>query len=172
MGSKRQTVSKAIEKVLARARLRAQISRECSERSVAGPVCSADGAEATELVASLVLCSPFLRVLDSEQIRELVLSSRVIRRRRDDVLFAEGDAGSSAFLVLEGAVALEQRATALRARIEPGRVLSVPASTAWLATARAENEVRVLEIPRRICDSYRAARADSDAHRLSAQGAM
>lgn len=140
-----------------RARLRAQTRRGLAHRPVAPPVCQHPVVEASELIAALVLCSPFLCALDSGQIRKLVLSSWIIRRRRDEVLFAKGDAVSSAFLVLEGAVAVEHSATALSVRVEPGGVLCTSTSMTWLAMARAESEVRVLEIPRYVYGELSAA---------------
>src|SRR5262249_4708103 len=62
--------------------------------------------DVVQAVASTLSSSPLLSELDSDLVRQLIDCSRLVHRRTDEVVFRQGELGSSLYLILAGEVAV------------------------------------------------------------------
>lgn len=62
--------------------------------------------DVVQAVASTLSSSPLLSELDSDLVRQLIDCSRLVHRQTDEVVFRQGELGSSLFLILAGEVAV------------------------------------------------------------------
>lgn len=94
---------------------------------------------------------PLLAALGAEPIRLLAFSAETRALRAGDVLFREGQAAESGYVVVEGALALTSSAGLGEHRAGPGSLvgeIALIVETSRPATALASEPTTVLRIPR------------------------
>jgi CRP-like cAMP-binding protein len=106
-------------------------------------------------VVSAIGSSPLLSELDSDLVRQLIDVGTLVRRSAGEVVFRQGDAGNSLFLILSGEVAVQHELdgeTRELARLRGGAFfgeMALITSSPRSATVRAVGAVDLLEVSRR-----------------------
>ena len=124
----------------------------------------ADGAGETlsergrhQLVQSLLQAtsSRFVDALGADAMEALVATATLLRRRRGDIIFREGEPGSELYIILEGEVAVERLdafgASRKLATLGPGAFfgeMAIVAGAPRSATIRATSDALLLEVSR------------------------
>jgi CRP-like cAMP-binding protein len=115
--------------------------------------------DVVQAVASTLTSSPLLSELDSDLVRMLIDCGKLVHRRGDEIVFRQGDLGTSLFLILAGEVAViwESRSrggpdSRELARLRPGAFfgeMALLTNTGRSATVMALRNSDFLEISRR-----------------------
>jgi CRP-like cAMP-binding protein len=110
-------------------------------------------------VASTLTSSPLLSELDSDLVRLLIDVGKLVHRGEEEIVFRQGDAGSSLYLILAGEVAViwegsgkVRGETKELARLRPGAFfgeMALLTNTSRSATVLATKSSDFLEISRR-----------------------
>jgi len=77
--------------------------------------------DVVQAVASTLSASPLLSELDSDLVRQLIDCSRLVHKQTGELVFRQGELGSSLYLILAGEVAVQ---TGTEAKKEPSRELA------------------------------------------------
>ena len=107
--------------------------------------------------ARLMVGAPILAGVSAAHRELLASTARLVRADRGDVVIAEGDHTASAYLVVSGAVQVENAAGDLLARLRAGQLVGEVAAVAQMpgyrfdrtATVRAVEPTLLYEIPAR-----------------------
>jgi CRP-like cAMP-binding protein len=117
-----------------------------------------------------IAAAPIFSEVDPAQRELLAASARLVRAEPGDVVIAEGDATTSSYVVVSGAVDVENAAGDLLARLRAGQLVGEVAAVAQTqgyrfdrtATVRAVEPTTLYEIPasalRRLIDAQPALR--------------
>jgi CRP-like cAMP-binding protein len=109
-----------------------------------------------QAVASTISTSPLLSELDSDLVRHLIEAGRLVTRETGQLLFRQGEIGTSLYLVLQGEVAVERDEAGAPprelARLRAGAFFGEMALLTNMprsATVRATSTAFLLEVSRR-----------------------
>jgi CRP-like cAMP-binding protein len=113
-----------------------------------------DDVDVVQAVAATITASPLLSELDSDLVRQLVEVGRLVHVAPDELVFAEGDPGTSLYLVLKGSVSVEKEDGGIVHRLavlKPGAFfgeMALLTSGSRSASVRARELVDLLEVAR------------------------